>query len=114
MFNRGGRRVAVQKPEDEGQHEGENAPEEQSRLAAIGPYRPSDHSGAGARAERRHVARQITVARIGVGPDESEPAQLAFDRSSAGAGEDVDARTGRVERQRVGEPRPSGLDLVTL
>jgi hypothetical protein len=38
LLNRGGRRVAVQKPEDEGQHEGENTPKKQSRLAAISPH----------------------------------------------------------------------------
>ena len=37
MLDRVGRRLAVQKPQDEGEHEGEDSPEEQPRLTAIGP-----------------------------------------------------------------------------
>src|SRR6185437_3022269 len=45
---------------------------------------------------------------------EPEPAQMRLDRPPPGAGENVDAGARRIERQRVGEPRPLGLDVVAL
>ena len=114
MLDRGGRRFAVQEPEDEGEHERDDSPQKQTSLAAIGPYRSKHDRGAGARAECRHVPRQIAVARVGVRSRESEPAQLRLDRSPARTREDIDARAGGVERQRVGEAGASCLDLVAL
>ena len=112
--DRGDGRVAVQQPDEEAQHEGDDRPQDEARLAAIGPDRPDHDRGAPAGPEGRYVARQTAIARVDVGAGESEPAQLRLDRSAARAGEDVEARAGGVERQRIGDPRAFGLDLVAL
>ncbi len=108
------RRLAVQKPKDERQHEGDDSPEDEPRLAAVGPYRSNEDARLTASAEGRDVARQIAVARVCVCPSQSETAQSRFDRSSLSAGEDVKTRTGRVEGECVRETCAFGLDLVAL
>ena len=104
----------MQQPDEEAQHEGDDRPQDEARLAAIGPDRPDHDRGAPAGPEGRYVARQTAIARVDVGAGESEPAQLRLDRSAARAGEDVEARAGGVERQRIGDPRTFGLDVVAL
>ena len=112
--DRRSRRLAVQKPEQEGEREGDDFPEEQPRLAAVGPYRPDHDADPAASAHGRDVARQMAVALVGVRSDQSETAQLRFDRSPMGAREDVEPRAGGVEGERVGETGAFGLDLVAL
>src|SRR5580704_2237827 len=104
----------MHKPEDEGQREGADSPEQQPRLTAVGPDRPNDDADAGARAEGRDVARQIAIARVCIRSSQSETAQLRFDRASVSSCEDVDTRAGGVEGERVRETRAFGLDLVAL
>ena len=112
--DRGDGRVAVQQPDEEAQHEGDDRPQDEARLAAVGPYRSNHDRDAPAGPEGRHVARQVAIARVDVRAGESEPAQLRLDRSAARAGENIDARAGSVERQRIGDPRAFGLDVVAL
>ena len=69
---------------------------------------------AGARAEGRHVPHQMAVAGVGVRSGEAEPAHRASIMPRRAPGENVDARAGGLEQQRVGEPRAFGLDVVAL
>ena len=61
-----------------------------------------------------HVPDEVAVARAGVGAGEVEAAQPRVDRAAPGAGEDVDARAGRLEQERVGQAGAAGLGLVAL
>jgi len=112
--SRGERRLAVQEPDEEPKHEGCDRPQDEARLATVGPYRSSDDRGAPARPERRYVAHEMAIARVDIRAGESKPAQSRLDRSAARAGEDVEARAGGVRRERIGKPRAFGLDVVTL
>ncbi len=114
MLHRIGRRIAVQKLEDEGEHKGEDAPEEQPRLTAVGPDRPKYDPKTAAGADGRDVARKIAIARVCVRSGQAKTAQLRFDRASICAREDVDARAGGVEGERVRETCALGLDFVAL
>ena len=112
--DRGDRRLAVQQTKAEGEREGDDRPDEQPGLAAVGPDRANDEGEASACAEGRHIPHQMTVAGVGVRSGEAKPAQPRLDRAAPRAGEDVDARAGRLEQQSVGEPGALGLDVVAL
>ncbi len=106
--------VPVQQADPEGEREGDDRPDEQPGLAAVGPYRAEHDSDAGARPEGRHVPHQIAVAGVGVRSGEAEPAQPRFDHAATRAGENVDARARGLEQQSVGEPGALGFDVVAV
>ncbi len=108
------RRLAVEQPNEESEHEGDDSPQDETRLAAVGPYRSNHDRGAPASSERRHVAHEIAIARVDIRAGESEPTQPRLDRSPARAGEDVEARARGVRRERIRKPRALGLDVVAL
>ena len=112
--DRGDGPVPMQQANPEGEREGDDRPDQQPGLAAVAPYRAEHDAHAGARAEGRHVAHQIAVAGVGVRSGEAEPAQPRLDHAPPRAGENVDARAGGLEQQRVGEPRALGLDVVAV
>ncbi len=98
------------KPSDER----DDRPEDEPALARIGPDRAQRDAQPAACAHARDVPDQIAVACAGVGPGEVEPAQARVDRTAPRAGEDVDARAGGLEQQRVGQAGAAGLGLVAL
>ena len=57
---------------------------------------------------------QMAVAGVGVRSGEAEPAQPRLDHAAPRAGENVNARAGGLEQQRVGQPGALGLDVVAV
>ena len=104
----------MQQADPEGERKGDDRPHEQPGLAAVGPYRADHDSDPGARAEGRHVSDQMAVAGVGVRSGEAEPAQPRLDHAAPRAGENVNARAGGLEQQRVGQPGALGLDVVAV
>ena len=103
------RRCAA-KPSDEGG----DRPEDKTALARIGPDCAQRDAQSAAGAHACDIPDEITVACAGVGPGEVEPPQARVDRTAPRAGEDVDARAGGLEQERVGEAGAAGLGLVPL
>ena len=102
--------------EADGGSEDESAdrPQQKPSLARIGPDRTQCDAGSSAGSHGFHVAHEVTIAGAGVGSGEAEASEAGVNRAAPRAGEDVDARTGGFEKQRVGEPGGARLDLVAL